>query len=161
MNNPTGLKKGLVQQWQAATSAMDKFQFLKSFLLDRDMADITVDAYYENETKERYVELPLCEIKEKYEKLPGGKEFVADIVANQKGKEHPQSKSEAWRIYKVFNCVDISSLLPQSANMIPNLNNQEPQTPNGTRRWQPDPSREQDDSLCCCLEEQSRKAWGR
>ena len=36
----------------------------------------------QNETKERYVELPLCEIKEKYEKLPGGKEFVADIVAS-------------------------------------------------------------------------------
>ena len=74
LTNPTGLKKGLVQQWNAATSPMEKlrpqmrwghrlcmftyciigcdiwaarFAFLKAFLLDKEMGSIQVDAYYE------------------------------------------------------------------------------------------------------------------
>ena len=34
----------------------------------------------EQKTNEKFVELPLCLIKERYEKLPGGKELIADIL---------------------------------------------------------------------------------
>ena len=36
----------------------------------------------EDSTKEKFQELPLCLIKEKYEKLPGGKKFVEDIMSS-------------------------------------------------------------------------------
>ncbi|CAE7493137.1 unnamed protein product, partial [Symbiodinium microadriaticum] len=53
MNNPKGLKKGLVQQWNAATSPMEKLRpqmrlgIGYAFLLDKEMGSIQVDAYYE------------------------------------------------------------------------------------------------------------------
>ncbi|CAE7507692.1 NaCP60E, partial [Symbiodinium necroappetens] len=125
MNNPKGLKKGLVQQWNAATSPMEKlrpqmrwghrFAFLKAFLLDKEMGSIQVDAYYEemseSKDKEKFIELPLCEIMERWGKLPGGEQFVKDIQASQTGKKHPQTSDANWRIYRVFKEMEISSIL--------------------------------------------------
>ncbi|CAE7501413.1 NaCP60E [Symbiodinium sp. CCMP2592] len=109
MNSAQGLRKGLVEQWQAAVSATDKFAFLKAYLLDRDMQSIEIQPYFEelseSQNTEQFIELPLCEIKEKYEKLPGGDKFIADLISSQKGKDHPQSTDPNWKIYKVFNCV--------------------------------------------------------
>ena len=36
----------------------------------------------EDSTKEKFIELPLCLIREKYEKLPGGRKFVDDLLAS-------------------------------------------------------------------------------
>ncbi|CAE7248308.1 NaCP60E [Symbiodinium sp. CCMP2592] len=115
MKDAKGLKKGLVQQWQNTSNAMDKFAFLKAFLLDRDMGSIQVEAYYEemseNSEKEKFVELPLCQIIEKYAHLPGGEQFVKDIQASQVGKRHPQSADPNWRIYKIFKEIEASRCL--------------------------------------------------
>ncbi|CAE7240660.1 NaCP60E [Symbiodinium pilosum] len=115
MQNPTGLRKGLVAQWKAAQGTMEKFAFLKAFLLDREMASIEIQPYYEelseDKTKEKYSELPLCRIREQYEHLPGGKQYVADLIASQKGKKHPQSNDDEMKLYKVFVGVDTTSYL--------------------------------------------------
>ncbi|CAE7881544.1 unnamed protein product [Symbiodinium necroappetens] len=111
MNNPKGLKKGLVQQWNAATSPMEKFAFLKAFLLDKEMGSIQVDAMSETKDKEKFIELPLCEIMERWGKLPGGEQFVKDIQASQTGKRHPQTSDPNWRIYRVFKELESSSIL--------------------------------------------------
>ncbi|CAE7029841.1 Rrbp1 [Symbiodinium sp. CCMP2592] len=112
MKNPQGLRKGLVEQWQAAVSPTDKFAFLKAYLLDTQMSSIEVQPYFEElaETvnNERFIELPLCEIKQKYAHLPGAEKFIQDLQANQTGKTHPQTSDPEWRIYKIFKCVDLS-----------------------------------------------------
>ena len=92
---------------------MLRFSFLKAFLLDRDMASITISPYFEellglqcyiqtlkfdffrhqhlelapaqlrlseDKTKEQYVELPLCVIRQKYQGVPGGDKFVEDLL---------------------------------------------------------------------------------
>ncbi|CAE7207066.1 Rrbp1 [Symbiodinium natans] len=121
MQNPKGLKKGLLQQWQAASSPMEKFGFLKAFLLDRDLESIVVEAYYENENNEMFEELPLCEIRQRYSKIAGGEQFVKELVESQKGKKHPQTENPEWRIYKVFKAVQHNS--PLVHLMTPNLMN--------------------------------------
>ncbi|CAE7242808.1 NaCP60E, partial [Symbiodinium pilosum] len=93
------------------------FAFFKAFLLDRDCSTIVVASYFEElseqKTKEKFVELPLCLIKERYEKLPGGKELIADILKSQKGRKHPQSDDEQMKIYKVFDSIESSRALVQ------------------------------------------------
>ncbi|CAE7655357.1 nipblb [Symbiodinium sp. CCMP2592] len=110
MKNPQGLRKGLVEQWQAATSATDKFTFLKAYLLDRDMSAIQIEPLSESKNTEKFQELPLCEIRIKHGHLPGGEQFIKDLLANQKGKEHPQTSDPEWRLYKVFVSVDLDRL---------------------------------------------------
>ncbi|CAE7329314.1 NaCP60E, partial [Symbiodinium microadriaticum] len=89
------------------------FEFLKAFMMDRDMASIEVEPYYEelseSTTKEKFTELPLCIIREKYERAPGGKKFIEDILKSQVGRKHPQSDDENMMIYKVFDSVASSS----------------------------------------------------
>ena len=84
----------------------------------------------EKKEEETFQELPLCQIREMYERLPGGEKFLADLVASrnlgsrksacakpacsptatgQKGKTHPQSDDENWKIYKVFKSVNLTS----------------------------------------------------
>ena len=36
----------------------------------------------EDKSKEKFTEMPLCLIRQKYEGLPGGKKFVEDIIAS-------------------------------------------------------------------------------
>eukprot|EP00439_Symbiodinium_sp_Y106_P081399 s489_g20.t1 len=110
MKNPQGLRKGLVEQWQAATSATDKFAFLKAYLLDREMTAIQIEPLSESKNTELFQELPLCEIRQKYGHLPGGEQFIKDILTNQKGKDHPQTSDSEWRLYKVFKSVDLARL---------------------------------------------------
>ncbi|CAE7251100.1 unnamed protein product [Symbiodinium pilosum] len=107
MQNGQGLKKGLVAQWSATRDSGEKFQFLKAFLLDRDMTSIKVLS--EDKSKEKFTEMPLCLIRQKYEPLPGGKQFVKDIIQSQKGRKHPQSSDDEMKIYKVYVGVDITS----------------------------------------------------
>ncbi|CAE7679123.1 unnamed protein product [Symbiodinium sp. CCMP2592] len=95
------------------------FAFLKAFLLDRDhLATIEVQPYYEelseNKEKETFEELPLVMIKQKYEGLTGGPQLIADILASQQGKKHPQSDLPDWRIFKVFKNILTSSALSRS-----------------------------------------------
>ncbi|CAE7816404.1 unnamed protein product [Symbiodinium sp. CCMP2456] len=111
MKSGQGLRKGLVAQWAATPpNSMARFEFLKAFLLDREgLASITVEPFYEelseNKDKETYTEMPLCLIKEKYEKLPGGPAFIQSIVDSQAGKKHPQFDSKDMVIYKVFDSI--------------------------------------------------------
>ncbi|CAE7466554.1 NEFH [Symbiodinium sp. CCMP2592] len=75
MNNGQGLRKGLVAQWAATPpGSMARFEFLKAFLLDKDMSSIVA------KEKEIFEELPLCMIKEIYEKVEGGKKFLAELM---------------------------------------------------------------------------------
>ncbi|CAE7775497.1 unnamed protein product [Symbiodinium sp. CCMP2592] len=70
------------------------------------MSSIEVQPYFEEplgslaETvnNERFIELPLCEIKQKHAHLPGGEKFIQDSQANQTGKTHPQTSDPEWRI---------------------------------------------------------------
>ncbi|CAE7939647.1 unnamed protein product, partial [Symbiodinium necroappetens] len=59
------------------------FAFLKAFLLDKDLATITVSPYFEelseSKEKELYEELPFCLIQERYQNLPGGAKLLEDI----------------------------------------------------------------------------------
>ncbi|CAE7655509.1 NaCP60E [Symbiodinium sp. CCMP2592] len=97
-----------------------RFEFLRAFLLDKDnLASIKVEPYYEehlgflmlseSKEKEKFIELPLCIIRQRYEGLPGGKEFVENLQKSQIGKKHPQSDLAEMRIYKLFESVESSS----------------------------------------------------
>ena len=82
-----------------------RFQYLKAFLLDRDLSSIQVTSYYEeslghvyvdlwlfqlrfavqlrmaiNESKEKFSELPLYELREKYEKTEAGAKFLQESI---------------------------------------------------------------------------------
>ncbi|CAE7486611.1 NaCP60E [Symbiodinium necroappetens] len=65
----------------------------------------------EDKSKEKFTEMPLCLIIEKYKNAPGGKQFVQDILKSQTGRKHPQSEDKNMRIYKVFDCIANSSAL--------------------------------------------------
>ena len=58
----------------------------------------------EKRNEGHYIELPLHELQEKYEKTEEGRRFLReDILAKQSGREHPQAKGNpAWRLYKVY-----------------------------------------------------------
>ncbi|OLQ14036.1 Cathelicidin-B1 [Symbiodinium microadriaticum] len=68
--------KDIPLQQRKALNEKLRFEFLKAFLLDKDLSTIVVEPYYEelSESKEKEVfeELPLCIIKERYEKVEGG-----------------------------------------------------------------------------------------
>ena len=57
----------------------------------------------EKRNEGHYIELPLSVLKERYN-TPELKKFLEeDILAKQKGREHPQAKNnENMRLYKVF-----------------------------------------------------------
>ena len=57
----------------------------------------------EKSNASHYIELPLIILKERYN-TPELKKFLEDdILAKQKGREHPQAKgNEDMRLYKVF-----------------------------------------------------------
>ena len=59
-----GLRPGLIQKWQAATSQQAKFEFLRAFMLDpQNLSEITIEAKYvdmsEHDDSACWVELPL------------------------------------------------------------------------------------------------------
>ncbi|CAE7814792.1 NaCP60E [Symbiodinium necroappetens] len=114
MKHPTGLRKGLVEQWQAAVSPTEKFQFLKAYLLDKEMSSIEIQPYFEElseqKNTEHFIELPLNKIVEQYGHLAGGPAFIESIKKDQAGRAHPQSTDENMRIYKIFKCMDFKSL---------------------------------------------------
>ncbi|CAE7197107.1 unnamed protein product [Symbiodinium sp. KB8] len=88
--------------------AMRRFEFLKAFMLDPDMTNMYIETVYSETSEKRneghYIELPLHELQEKYEKTEEGRRFLReDILAKQSGREHPQAKGNpAWRLYKVY-----------------------------------------------------------
>ncbi|CAE7456218.1 NaCP60E, partial [Symbiodinium microadriaticum] len=89
------------------------FAFLKAFLLDKDLATIVVEPYYEelseSKEKEQFEELPLCIIKDKYKNVEGGDKFLQELVRSQAGKKHPQFDDDNWKLYKVFKSISTSS----------------------------------------------------
>ncbi|CAE7800818.1 unnamed protein product [Symbiodinium sp. CCMP2592] len=117
MTSGQGLRKGLVNQWAATPAgSMARFEFLKAFLLDKDLSTIVVEPYYEerlseSKEKETFEELPLCLIKERYKNVEGGDKFVEDLQKSQTGKKHPQTDCPNWRIYKIFKSISTTSAL--------------------------------------------------
>ncbi|CAE7806237.1 NaCP60E [Symbiodinium sp. CCMP2456] len=89
-----------------------------AFLLDKDLATIEVQPYFEelteNKEKEQFEELPLCVIKEKYKNLEGGDKFIQELQKSQAGKKHPQFDDENWRIYKIFKSIATTSAVGQT-----------------------------------------------
>ncbi|CAE7776229.1 unnamed protein product [Symbiodinium sp. CCMP2592] len=108
MSHPQGLPAGLLEKWEATTSTTGKFEFLKAFMLDENMTSMHIEAEYKEYSEKRqeghYIELPLHELEEKYNKTEEGRRFLRDdILAKQTGREHPQAKGNAaWRLYKIY-----------------------------------------------------------
>ena len=66
-----GLRPGLLQKYQNAVTADEKFALLKAFMLDPlSMADVTIEASYvelsKEEDKAKWVELPLSQLRKEF-----------------------------------------------------------------------------------------------
>ena len=102
-----GLKPGLVQKWQNATTAEGKWAFLKAFLLDpQSLSSITVEAEYvdmaiqDNDSK--WKEVPLSTLRKEYTS-PEEKRFLHKVITEQAGRPHPQSpEDQEMRLFWIF-----------------------------------------------------------
>ena len=101
-----GLRPGLLQKYQAATTDVAKWEFLRAFLLDpQSLGSISIEAEYHDlamkEDKTKWVQLPLNEIRKLYPQ-----KFVEDrILGMQVGVNHPQDPEgavEEMKLYWVF-----------------------------------------------------------
>ncbi|OLQ00975.1 hypothetical protein AK812_SmicGene16316 [Symbiodinium microadriaticum] len=71
----SGPKDIPLQQRKALNEKLRRFAFLKAFLLDKDLATIVVEPYYE------------------------------EWLGCQAGKKHPQFDDDNWKLYKVFKSI--------------------------------------------------------
>lgn len=90
-----GLRPGMLQKYNAATSASQKFEFIRAFMLDpAQLSSITIEAFYEElarkEESENRSEVPLFQLRKIYVS-PGEQKFLEEnIVQKQSGRAHPQ-----------------------------------------------------------------------
>ncbi|CAE7786823.1 unnamed protein product [Symbiodinium sp. CCMP2456] len=114
-----GLKPGLLEKYQNCSGAQQKFDFLKSFILDPDMENVEVEACFkelaERKTSDVYVELPLEDLKKTYTTEAQKKFLTETILQKQQGRPHPQDPGNSeMRLYRVYQTgVDKSSNLSQ------------------------------------------------
>ncbi|CAE7552891.1 unnamed protein product [Symbiodinium necroappetens] len=102
-----GLKPGLLEKYQSCTSAQQKFEFLKAFVLDPDMENVEVEACFkelaERKTSDVYVELPLEELRRTYTTEAQKKFLEGTILQKQQVCPHPQDPGNAeMRLYRVY-----------------------------------------------------------
>ena len=104
-----GLKPGLLQKYQAARTADDKWALLKSFMLDPSMQSVEVETQFvdkaEHDDASQWVELPLSQLRKLYT-TPEEKSFLErEIVGKQPGRPHPQDSTgqdKEMRMYWAF-----------------------------------------------------------
>ena len=105
-----GLRPGLLQKYQNAVTADEKFALLKAFMLDPlSMADVTIEASYvelsKEEDKAKWVELPLSQLRKEFTS-EAEKRFLQEKIVNvQPGRAHPQDSTgedTEMRLYWVF-----------------------------------------------------------
>ena len=105
-----GLRPGLIQKWQAASSQQAKFEFLRAFMLDpQNLSEITIEAQYvdmaEHDDSSCWVELPLETLRKQYTTPSEIKFLEEQVIAKQPGRAHPQDPSgenQDMRMYWVF-----------------------------------------------------------
>ncbi|CAL1128414.1 unnamed protein product [Cladocopium goreaui] len=104
-----GLKPGLLQKYQAARTADDKWALLKAFMLDPSMQSVEVETMYtdqaEHDDASQWVELPLSQLRKLYTS-PEEKAFLErEIIGKQGGRPHPQDSTgqdKEMRMYWAF-----------------------------------------------------------
>ena len=103
-----GLRPGLLQKYQQATTADAKWQLLKAFMLDpQSMATVEIETCYQDlarqEDTSSWVEKPLSSLRKLFTS-EGEKRFLEQkVVAVQRGRPHPQDPSNPeLRLYWVF-----------------------------------------------------------
>ena len=105
-----GLRPGLLQKYQNAVTADEKFALLKAFMLDPvSMADVTIEASYaemsKEEDKAKWVELPLCQLRKEFTSEAEQRFLQEKIINVQAGRCHPQDftgEDTEMRLYWVF-----------------------------------------------------------
>ena len=106
----------MIQKYNAANTSKEKFEFLKSFMLDPDMSDIQIEAEYINaathDDSANWVEMPLSQLRKMYTSPEEVKFLENEIVAKQAGRRHPQDLSgqnTEMKLYWVFReCTDVT-----------------------------------------------------
>ncbi|CAL1152425.1 unnamed protein product [Cladocopium goreaui] len=105
-----GLRPGLLQKYQNAVTADEKFALLKAFMLDPvSMAEMTIEASYaemsKEEDKAKWVELPLCQLRQEFTSEAEQRFLQEKIINVQAGRCHPQDftgEDTEMRLYWVF-----------------------------------------------------------
>ena len=105
-----GLRPGLLQKYQNAVTADEKFSLLKAFMLDPvSLADVQIEASYVEMSKEeggsRWVEVPLSQLRKEFTSPHEVRFLEEKIVKAQKGRAHPQDptgEDDEMRLYWVF-----------------------------------------------------------
>lgn len=103
-----GLRPGLLQKYNAATTPSAKFEFLRAFMLDpQNMADVSIEAEYVNQSQHdessQWAELPLATLRKSFT-TPEEKKFLMEqVVGKQHGTPHPQDpQNPEMRLYWIF-----------------------------------------------------------
>eukprot|EP00435_Cladocopium_sp_Y103_P074407 s436_g48.t1 len=108
--SPSGLRPGLLQKYQNASTSEEKFQLLKAFLLDPvSMSSVTIEARYEemasHEDKSKWIQVPLATLRRQYT-TDAEKRFLHEkILKVQTGENHPQDpmgEDPEMKLYWVF-----------------------------------------------------------
>lgn len=103
-----GLRPGLLQKYQQATTADAKWQLLKAFMLDpQSMASIEIETCYldlaRQEDTSSWVEKPLSALRKLFTSDEEKRFLEQKVVAVQRGRPHPQDPSNSeLRLYWVF-----------------------------------------------------------
>lgn len=105
-----GLRPGLLQKYQAASSSAAKFELLKAFILDpENMSTIVIETEYEDMAKRedtsQWKELPLHELRKLYVSDEAKQFLETNIVGKQPGRNHPQDpygENKEMKLYWVF-----------------------------------------------------------
>lgn len=105
-NGNAGLKPGLLQKYQSARTAGQKFDLLKAFMLDPSMNGVEIETEYVEQSKKQegdnWSEKPLHELRLKYT-TPEAKKFLEqNIIAKQSGRNHPQDPEGTNPEMKLF-----------------------------------------------------------
>lgn len=106
----TGLRPGLVQKYQSARTAAQKFELLRAFLLDPDqLSSLEIEAEYieqaAHDDQSQWVELPLCQLRRLYSTPEEAHFLQTKIVDVQHGRNHPQDphgENGEMKLYWVF-----------------------------------------------------------
>lgn len=105
-----GLRPGLVQKYQAAATASQKFELIRAFLLDPDqLSSLEIETEYieqaAHDDQSQWVELPLTQLRKLYNTPEEAHFLQTKVVDVQKGRNHPQDprgEDPELKLYWVF-----------------------------------------------------------
>ena len=102
-----GLRPGLLQKWQQASTSHQKFELIRAFMLDPvHMADVEIEASFvdlsRHEDDSCWAEKPLSVLRKEFSS-PAEQRFLEEkVVGVQQGRQHPQSDDPEMRLYWVY-----------------------------------------------------------